>query len=167
MVVPDSDPSQPQSSAVIDLQSIYGVPSQAGFGSAVFGDVIKPETDLEAVARRYYQHFVGKLWEKYGSSAWMSPWNQVYARPDGNQPDVVAELNMIPDPVASQYMPILLLSETDDRESAQQALAAVFNDPEITELKVFSIGDGAAMSGLLLAGRRSTGEATILVSLLD
>ena len=167
MVVPYSDPSQPQSAAVIDLQSIYGAPSQAGFGSAVFEDQIKPGTDLESMASHYYQHFVGKLWEKYGESAWMSTWKQVYFRPNGLHPDIVAELSAIADPLVVQYVPILLLTDSDDMSRAQEALAAVFNHPQITDLRVFEIGDGAAMSGLLLAGSRTTGETTILVSLLD
>jgi hypothetical protein len=38
----------------------------------------------------------------------------------------------------------------------------------VSELRVFNLGDGAAMAGLLVAGRRgATGEATFLVFLLD
>lgn len=150
-----------------DLVNLYGASSQVGFGSAVFHEIIEPGTDLEAIALRYYQYFVGTLWEQYGESAWMSPWKQVYVRPNGIQPDIVAELRAIADPLAAQYMPILLLTETDDQARAEQALATVFNDPQVTDLRVYAIGDGAAMSGLLLAGSRSTGETTILVSLLD
>jgi len=80
MVFPDSAPSQPQSAAVTALRAIYGQPSQAGFGSAVFDEIIEPGTDLEPIALRYYQHFVGKLWEQFDADAWMSTWKQVYAR---------------------------------------------------------------------------------------
>jgi hypothetical protein len=146
---------------------MYGVPSQAGFGSAVFDALIESGASLDTVARDCYRHFVGNLWEKHGESAWMSSWKEVYVRPDGIQVDIVAELRAIADPLASEYVPTLLLSDTDDKDNAQQALATVFNDPLITELKVFSIGDGGAMSGLLLAGSRATGEAILLVSLLD
>lgn len=162
---PSSDQSLTEAVAV--LQAIYGPPSQAGFGSAVFFDQIEPGTDLEAIARRSYQHFVGKLWEQYGESAWMSVWKQIYVRPNGIQPDIVAELKAIADPLAVQYVPILLLIETDDQIRAQQALATVFNHPQVTNLSVYAIGDGSAMSGLLLAGSRTSGETTILVSLLD
>ncbi|PSB26065.1 hypothetical protein [Stenomitos frigidus] len=166
MVFSTSDPSQPQS-AVTVLRSIYGAPSQAGFGSAVFDDAIEPGTDLEPIALRYYQHFVGKLWEQYGESAWMSAWQQVYVRPDGLQPDIVAELRAIGDRAAAQFVPILLLVETDDATKAQQALAEVYDDPQTTDLRVYTVGDGAAMSGLLLLGRQTTGETIILISLLD
>lgn len=151
----------------IDLVTLYGAPSQAGFGSAVFYDQIEPGSDLEPVALHYYQHFVGELWEQYGESAWMNTWKQVYARTGGDTPDIVAELKAIADPAAAQFVPILLLADSDEYAQALQALAAVFNDPQITDLSVYAIGDGAAMSGLLLAGVRTTGEVTILVSLLD
>ncbi len=150
-----------------DLVTLYGAPSQAGFGSAVFSDRIEPGSDLESVALHDYQHFVGKLWEQYGESAWMSAWKLVYARTRGVTPDIVAELKAIADPATANYVPILLLEETDDYTKAQQALATVFNHPEVTDLRVYAIGDGAAMSGLLLAGCRTNGATTILISLLD
>ncbi|UIE37192.1 hypothetical protein [Leptodesmis sichuanensis] len=159
--------STPLPPAVTALTTLYGAPSQAGFGSAVFYDAIEPGSDLEPIALRYYQYFVGSLWEQYGEAAWMSPWKQIYVRPTGIQPDIVAELKAIADSAAVNYVPILLLEETDDYAKAQQALATVFNHPQVTDLRVYAIGDGAAMSGLLLAGSRSTGETTILVSLLD
>ena len=167
MAFPSSEPPQPLSEAVTVLQALYGLPSQTGFGSAVFDELIEPGTDVEAIARRYYQHFVGKLWEQYGEAAWMNPWKQVYGRPTGIQPDIVAELQGISDRAAAQFVPILLLSETDDQARAAQALATVFNHPQVTDLRVYAIGDGAAMSGLLLTGCRTTGETTILISLLD
>lgn len=148
------------------MQALYGQPSQAGFGSAVFDEWIHPGTGLDAISLRYYQYFVGKLWEQYGESAWMSTWKQVYLRPDGIQPDIVAELRAIADPLAAQYVPILLLTETDDEARAQQALATVFNHPQVTDLRVYAIGDGAALSGLLVAGYRPN-DMTILISLLD
>jgi hypothetical protein len=159
------NPSPPPSDYT-DLVTLYGAPSQAGFGSAVFYELIEPESDLESVALRYYQHFVGKLWEQFGADAWMSAWKQVYVRPNGIQPDVVAELKAIGDRDAAQFVPILLLSETDDEARAQQALANVFNDPQVTDLSVYAIGDGAALSGLLVAGYRPN-EMTILISLID
>lgn len=166
MVLSDSEPSQPQSKAVTVLQTLYGEPSQAGFGSAVFDEIIEPGADLEPIALRFYQYFVGKLWEQYGKSAWMSTWKQVYVRPTGMQPDIVAELRAIADPVAANHVPILLLEETDDQTRAQQVLGSVFNNPQVSDLRVYAIGDGAALSGLLVAGYRPN-EMTILISLID
>ncbi|MFB2836113.1 hypothetical protein [Floridanema evergladense] len=166
MVFPDSDPSPPQSTSVTALRAIYGQPSQAGFGSAVFDEIIEPGTDLEPIALRYYQHFVGKLWEQFGADAWMSTWKQVYARTGGVTPDIVAELRAIADPAAAQFVPVLLLADTDDRTKAEQALAAVFDNSQVSDLRVYAIGDGAALSGLLVAGYRPN-EITILISLID
>lgn len=149
-----------------DLVTLYGAPSQAGFGSAVFYDRTEPGSDLEPIALHYYQNFVGKLWGRFGADAWMSAWKQVYVRPHDAKPDIVTELKGISDRSAAQFVPILLLDDTD-HDQARQALAAAYDDPLVTALSVYAIGDGAAMSGLLLVGVRTTGEVTILVSLLD
>ena len=51
---------------------------------------------------------------------------------------------------------------------ARAALAAAYDDPAVTDLRVYNLGDGGAMSGLLVAGyRKGTGEATFLVFLMD
>ncbi len=47
MVSPGSHAPQPLAAAVTVLQTLYGQPSQAGFGSAVFEQLIEPGTDLE------------------------------------------------------------------------------------------------------------------------
>ena len=152
---------------VTDLVNLYGAPSQEGFGSAVFYEVIESGINLETVALKYYQHFVGKLWERFGQDAWMSVWKQIYTRPDNGKPDIMTELTAIADPNAAQFVPILLLADMENAEQAQKALAAAYNDPTVTDLRLYTIGDGGAMSGLLLAGSRATGETTVLVSLLD
>jgi hypothetical protein len=160
------NPSPPPS-YYTDLVTLYGAPSQAGFGSAVFYELIEPGSDLEAIALRYYQHFVGKLWEQFSPDAWMSVWKPVYVRPTGIQPDIVAELRAIAEPSVAQFVPILLLDETENQAQAQQALATVYDELQVTDLWVYTIGDGAAMSGLLLLGSQTTGETTILIFLLD
>lgn len=152
---------------VSTLQTIYGQPNQAGFGSAVFHEVIEPGTDLESVALRVYQHFVGNLWAQFGEAAWMGVWKRVYVRPEGIQPNIVLELKAIADPIVAQFIPLLLLTETDNHTKALQALSAVFDDPQINHLSVYAIGDSAALSGLLLAGYCLPNEVTILISLLD
>ena len=165
MAFPDSD--RPQSVAVAALQAIYGQPSQAGFGSAVFVEQSEPDLDLESIALRYYQHFVGELWQRFGVDAWTRPWQQVSVRPQGIQPNIVAELRAIGDRDAARFVPMLLLDETENQAQAQQALDTVYDQPQVKELRVYRIGDGAAMSGLLLLGRQTTGKTTILISLLD
>jgi hypothetical protein len=58
----------------------------------------------------------------------------------------------------------MILNDVDGAEAARAALSAAFDDSAVTELMVYNVGDGGAMSGLLVAGRRAeTGEATFLL----
>jgi hypothetical protein len=61
----------------------------------------------------------------------------------------------------------MILDNIDEAENAQQALAAAYDPDEVVDLRAFNIGDGEAMSGLLLAGQRDKGEAVFLVFLMD
>jgi hypothetical protein len=152
---------------VTALEAAYGAPSQAGFGSAVFFEQMKAEDDLTQAALAKYKYFTGELWERWGEAAWMGPWKQVYVRPAGAKPDIVAELRGIQDADAALSAP-MILDSVRDAEKARVALAAAYDDPAVTELRVFNLGDGGAMSGILVAGRRgATGDATFLVFLLD
>lgn len=149
------------------LKKVYGPPSQAGFGSAVFFELLAPEADLEQAALRYYRYFVGDLWDRYGEAAWMEPWKHVYARPPGAKANIVAEMGAIADPTTKLSVPSLL-DPGGDGKSAREALSKVYDDDAaVTELSLYTLGDGAALSGLLIAGRRQNGEATFLVFLLD
>ena len=90
-------------------------------------------------------------------------------RQAGAKPDIVAELRGITDRDARSSVPMILDNmEGADGERARAALAAAFDDSAVTEISVYNLGDGGAMSGLLVAGRRGeTGESTFLVFLLD
>ena len=61
----------------------------------------------------------------------------------------------------------MILDDVDDADTAQAALAAAFDDPLVTELRVFNLGDGGAMSGILVAGKLQNHGAIFLVFLLD
>jgi len=152
---------------VTALEAAYGAPSQAGFGSAVFYERSKATDDMEKLALAKYKYFTGELWERFGEDAWMGPWKEVYARKPGAKPDIVAELRGIADPDAAISVP-MILDNIDGAERARAALAAAYDDPAVTDLRVYNLGDGGAMSGLLVAGyRKGTGEATFLVFLMD
>lgn len=151
---------------VAALEAVYGPPSDSGFGSAVFMQQLKAGDDLEQIAQHYYQAFVGDLWQKWGEENWLGTWKQVYARPAGAKAAIVQELKGIKDPSASMSAP-MILDVVQDAQAGQQALAATYDAPEVTDLQVYNIGDGGAMSGILLAGRRANGDATFLVFLLD
>jgi len=152
---------------VAALEAAYGAPSQAGFGSAVFYEPISAGDDLAKGALAKYKYFTGDLWARWGEDAWMGPWKEVYTRPTGAKADILAELRGIADPDAQNSVP-MILENVDGAEQARAALAAAYDDPAVTELRVFNLGDGGAMSGLLVAGRRgATAEASYLVFLMD
>lgn len=152
---------------VRQLEHAYGPPSQQGFGSAVFHAMLGTQDSLSAAALESYRSFVGLKWEQFGESAWMEPWREVYRRPDGARRDVVSELRAIADREVRNSVP-MILDVVEGADAARSTLSAAFDDPQVTELRVFNIGDGGAMSGLLVAGRRGrTGEAVMLVFLMD
>ena len=162
----DSKPTKPD--YVVNLEAIYGPPGQTGFGSAVFHEQLQQGEDLEQVAQRVYRHFVGELWERWGEETWMGPWREVYSRPPGSSPgSIVAELHGIDEPMAAGSVPLVVeVGESPDRTHA--ALSAAYDDAAVTDLRVFTIGDGDAMSGLLVAGQRASAtHATLLVALMD
>ena len=161
---PSSEAAKPD--YVLALEKAYGPPSQEGFGGAVFFEQVEEDSDLEELARKYYQFFVGELWERWGEEAWISPWKEVYARKAGVKRDVVKELQGIDDFDAVNSVP-LVIEVMDDAQAAKMALAGAYDDPQVAELRVYNIGDGEAISGLIVAGRRQNGEATFLAVLMD
>ena len=165
-VAAEETPAAAKPEVVTALEAVYGAPSQAGFGSAMFFDQLKPTDTLADAALAKYKFFVGDLWERYGEDAWMGPWKEVYARQPGGKPDIVAELRGIGDRDARQSVP-MILDNTANAEQARSALSAAFDDPAVKELAVYTLGDGEAMSGILVAGRNTAGADTFLVFLLD
>jgi len=149
------------------LEEAYGPPSQQGFGSAVFHEVLRPGDELAAAALAKYRYFVGPLWDRFGEQAWMGSWREVHSRPSGARRDILAELRAIEDSEAKNSA-TLLLDAAENAVAARAALVTAFDDPAVTELRVFNLGDGAAMSGLLVAGRRAAGgDTTYVVVLMD
>ena len=151
---------------VVLLEKAYGPPSEEGFGSAVFFDRDDRGATLEELAKKYYQRFVGNSWERWGQDAWLAAWKEVYARRPSTGHDIVAELNGIEDDSVSSCVP-MILTAIDNADQAAKALEAAFNVPQVVALRVYRIGDGEAMTGLLLAGRREHGDTTVLVFLMD
>jgi hypothetical protein len=152
---------------VTRLEAAYGAPSQDGFGSAVFYEVLNADLPLEKAALAKYKYFTGKLWERWGEAAWMGSWKEVYARKTGAKANIVTELRGITDDDAASSVP-MILDNIQNAEKACTTLSVVFDDPLITELRVYNLGDGGAMSGILIAGRQaSTNRAIMLVFLMD
>jgi hypothetical protein len=151
---------------VLALEKAYGPPSQEGFGSAVFFEKVEEDSEMEEAARKYYEHFVGDRWAEWGEETWMSAWKEVYARKSGAKHDIVKELQGIDDFNASMSVP-MILDVVENTDEAKEALSGAYDGPEVADLGIYTIGDGEAMSGLLIAGRREKGEATLLVFLMD
>lgn len=149
---------------VTTLEAAYGAPSQAGFGSAVFFE--RSASDLVKTARAKYKFFVGDNWERFGEATWLRQWKLVYARPENAKHDIVAELRAISDAQAKLSVP-MILEAVENASKARHALSAAFDNVAVSQLAVFNIGDGEAMSGILIAGNRENGGTTCLVFMLD
>ena len=137
---------------VTALETAYGAPSQAAFGSAVFHERLKASDDLEQATLAKYRYFVGDQWERFGEAAWMGPWTEVYSRQPGTKHDIVAELGGLADRGA-RLSASVILDDVENAEEARAALSAAFDDSAVTEISVYNLGDGGEMSGLLIAGR--------------
>lgn len=152
---------------VLQLEQVFGGPSQSSFGTAVFYDAALANVeDLESAALAKYRYFVGKNWDGFGSEAWLGAWKLVYTRPAGARPAIVEELKAVPDSSA-RLSAATMLEGHEQPQQAAAALAAAFDDGAVQSLRVYAIGDGAAMSGVLLAARRPPEGALFLVFLLD
>lgn len=151
---------------VLELQRHYGPASAAGMGSAVFYEASTPE-QLETQAIAKYRTFAGNLWEQIGEKAWMEPWKRVYQR-SGPGSGILSELrNSIEDPAAS-LSASLIVDNIDDPTQAHLALAKAFDDPDVSRLDIYRLGDGEQMNGVLLAAYRAkSSDAIFLVSLTD
>ncbi len=152
---------------VSELESVFGEPNQSGFGSAVFFIPIDQQSDrLESDAQATYRFFVGESWERFGEAAWMSTWTSAYSRTLQNTPDIIAELRGLSDREARQSAGLLLESQ-ENAHTAEEALKQAFDQPQVEELGIFKIGDGEAISGVIIAARISNAGTLALILLLD
>jgi hypothetical protein len=151
---------------IFQMEAVYGPPSQSGFGTAVFSEIVEKSEPLESSALEIFKYFIGELWERYGEDAWMSVWKEVYHRQPDTNHDIAAELRGIKDRNIQQSVP-MILEVVENADDAKLALSKTYDDKKVVDLKVYNLGDGEAMSGLLIAGRRSNNESTFLVFLMD
>ncbi|NEO27320.1 MAG: hypothetical protein F6K03_10595 [Kamptonema sp. SIO4C4] len=137
---------------------------------AIFYETINPEADLDEIALRYYQQFVGASWDEFGESVWMGSWELLYVRPDGRKGDIVSEFTALEDLDNLSNMLELTPDYEEDYEKSKQYLAAAYDDPEVSQLRIYQIGDaggGDVMEGRLILGCRRNGEMTILALIDD
>lgn len=153
------EPHKTKPAYVTELEQAFGGPSQNAFGSAVFLEPNMEPDQLEAQALATYQHFCGDTWARFGEQNWLANWKLVYARNSGSTGRIVDELGALEDRNAKSSAEMLL-----DNVESQAAMRTSFDDVEVSQLCVFKIGDGGAMSGLLIAAVRP--EGTVLVVFL-
>ena len=162
---PPAPSSEPED--VRTLIEVFGGPSSSGFGSAVFFK--QPATaasSLESSALDTYKAFVGEKWDRFGPDAWRGAWKLLYTRPAESTASILEELNAITD-TAARLSADTLLNGHDQPDKARQALQRAFQHEAIRELRIYAIGDGAAMSGLLVAAVRADDQPLTLVFLMD
>lgn len=149
---------------VSELESVFGPPSSSAWGSAVFFDQVSPTSPLEFTALTTYRLFVGELWKRFGEDAWMSGWRPVFTR--AGTGNIVDELERLDDWALGHAVEVLLHGG-DNVDRRASTMRTAFDAPDTQEVRVFTTGDGGQMSGLLIIGRRTNGDATSLVFLLD
>ncbi|MDP1561108.1 MAG: hypothetical protein Q8M16_06900 [Pirellulaceae bacterium] len=153
---------------VLELEDVFGGDSQAGFGSAVFFMPVRDSAagSLELESKSFYQRFCGDIWEEFGVENWLGTWKLLHERPVGGSGDIVAEIEGIRDPESGSAAQ-MLLDAGPDPDRAIAALRTAFNDPGITQLKIFKIGDGGSMSGAIIAAENNANVRLFLIILLD
>lgn len=149
-----------------ELEKIYGTANSNAFGSAVFYEAIPESKTLEDMALKHYRNFIGAKWTEETEPVWLSGWKNVYVRNPGKEPDILTELDEIDDPAAK--IPVPLLTEIiTDVEQGRKILAVVFDHPLVKNLMVNLIGDGEALSGIIITGAFTDDKVCSVVCLMD
>lgn len=152
---------------VQDLVAVFGGESDDAFGSAVFRTTVVADEDLETVAKGIYRTFVGEAWTRAGDRGWLGSWAKVATRSSGTSPGTLELLRSIADPQIRSAADVLVDGGTDPA-AARAALTGAFDRPAVSDLAVFSIGDGEAMSGLIISAREDlAGNVVSLAFLMD
>jgi len=149
------------------LEEVFGKPSKATLGSAVFtsSEIIDGQK-LDDFAQKSYKHFVGEAWETIGEANWTKLWSRLYRRADGKESGILSELKDLSDS-ATSLAASQVTENHDDPTAAEQALQMVFDSSAIRDVSIYRIGDSEAISGVLIAGILGSGTAVALVYLMD
>lgn len=153
-----------------ELQSIFGGPSENGFGSAAFM-FLAPEakgthTSLSDQAKLVYQRFLGDAWDRFGANHWLAGWKKSFHRQAAETTDFLLEIK------SSEYANLrrllgVLIEGHENPEEALRALQTTFNARSVASFEAFEVGDNEAMSGLILAAEFQSGGRSYLIFLMD
>jgi len=96
----------------------------------------------------------------------MKPWKKVYHREVESMTGIVTELAAIADADAKRS--IALLTEfIPDPAAGIKAMASAFDHRDVKDLSVFTIGDGEAMSGIMVTAIYSGSYCCSVIALMD
>lgn len=166
---------------VLDLIDLYGPPTQKVWHSAVFYEKVEPDTDLDSLALRYCQYISRCSDAEFPNSPWFQSWQRIYQRPTHRPPNFFRDLREAliaggldyEDRIASD-LEIYLYDKSlmndlyrEDNAAKQGILAAAFDASEVDDFRVYTIGDGEVLEGLLIVAGRSKGEVVILATMSD
>lgn len=147
----------PLPDAIEGLQRAFGGPNQSAFGSATFFEPKVDEASLEKEAFTKYQHFCGSTWTRFGEENWRAAWKLLYASDSDGGQGIITTLNNL-NGLGIQSIISMLLEAPD----AEIALVKSFEGGNVESLQIYSIGDGSAMSGILIAAQRVEGRVFLL-----
>lgn len=163
-----SNDANSRPACVTALEAAYGAPREGGLGSSVFFVAGPGTMELEELGKAYYQRLVGKeMWDRIGGEQWLRQWGEVYRRgAELAGAGIRAELRGIGDHEA-RMLADLLLEVAETNEGAREALAQCFEAAAVEDLRIYKMGDGEAISGLLMVGRWENGDTVLLGMLMD
>jgi hypothetical protein len=81
-------------------------------------------------------------------------------------PNILQEISSLSDP-ATALAASQLTENHDSPVEAAEALQAVFDSPEIQELRLYRAGDSEAITGLAIVALNQSNGAMVLVFLMD
>lgn len=166
----------PQPDYVATLQEVFSE-------SEVFFEELKGVDTLDKAAFAWYRHVASEMEPPIDEdedeseqqerlrtirAGWMAAWQQVYVRPQEGDTRIMTALNELAEsPFAADIQIWTLLDIIGEDERRQSALSAAFDEPTVAQLTCYSVGDGQAYSGLMIAAVRTNGEATFLIFLFE
>jgi hypothetical protein len=154
---------------VSELEGVFGASSAAAFGSSVFFESQLSsgyQLSLVAASIEKYRYFCGETWARFGEEKWLSGWKELYHRSPGDKAGIVGEFRSIKvQPFRS--CAAMFLDENEDNDAVHQLLSRAFDSEGVKELRIFSLGDGEAMSGFLIAAENADLGRLFLAFLMD
>lgn len=162
------DISNQERAFITALENAFGKASNTGFGSTTLYSFPATALAPELQSLDHYKRFLGAKWldTPDQTNRWLKPWKQVYVRPVGSPADIINELKQLQDADIKPSIG-LLIEFPEQVEQAKIALTNAFNDQNIHHLAIYNLGDGEAMSGIMVTGLYSSGLLLSVLAIMD